>query len=347
MKLPIGFGTRFVFRTLLPGTALASVMARLVHSIAFAYGAKIPIAISFIGEIAFWGWIVLLLDMPIYMIFEGRRWWPLRLAAFFRDLERRRLLRILKDFRHQEEILRRSKELPPSNRIARDRHDAILAINARARNERIESSRLMGESVNKLNDFPLDPRTAMFTATWPTKLGNLIAAYEQYPLLKYRMDAVFFWPRVWITLDKDLRDEIDTQQAMVDGTLYTTAVLIFGSGMFLLYAGIDSMWPNALMYREHYLKDLFAAAACATASYGIYSISLHAHSKFGDMFKATFDQYRSKVDLDDIVVFVGDTSGDPSLPHRSLLERNRAAYRFLQWQRVRRPGESKNRRVRT
>jgi hypothetical protein len=340
MKLPLGFGNKIVFRLLFPGAVLAAVMVRPVHSVAYAYGLKIPIGVSFIGEAPLWGWLLLLLDTQIYMLFEGRRWWPQWLMRVFRGLERRRLLRIIKTFRYHDRIARRIENgKPVLEALRRPRVPA-----ARTRNISLAISL---EEAAKLDDFPLNRQTAMFAAPYPTRLGNLIAAYEQYPDLKYKLDSVFFWPRMWVSIDKDLRDDIDNQQALVDGALYVVAALALGATIFPVYGIVDLIWPTVLMYGQRPWMDMIAAVTCALTSRAIYMASLYTHSKFGSLFKATFDQYQTKIDLTGVVDFVATAAGNPALLNSSFLERNRAAYRFLRWQRVRRPWETKNRRVRT
>ncbi|MBV8526084.1 MAG: hypothetical protein JOY71_28905 [Acetobacteraceae bacterium] len=372
MKLPVSFGTKLVFRLLLPGAVLAAVMARIVHTVAISYGIKVPIAYSFLVEAALWGWLIVVLDMPIYILFEGRRFWPQWISSALRDLQRARLLKILRAMRHYEA---RMKLLPsylvqhpcaPSTRVrsnwlmevrcylggqrpVMDSRSLSRIRDWQVRNAKSEASRLYFEAVTKLKDFPLDRRTAMPTVSSPTRLGNLIAAYEQYPLLKYRLDPAFFWWRIWVTIDKDLREEIDNQQALVDGTLYMVAALFAAVVVLLAYAFIDWAWPNALMYHEYEGPgfNLLAAVLCLIAGYSLYSISLYAHSTFGELFKAVFDQNHSKIDLAEIVEFVAETAGDPSLENKTFLEKNWAAYRFLRWHRVKRPSDRWPRRVRT
>jgi hypothetical protein len=104
-------------------------------------------------------------------------------------------------------------------------------------------------------------------------------------------------------------------------------------------------WPTALMYGQRPWADVIAAATCGSISFLLYRVSRHAHSKFGDLFKATFDQYQATIDLSQITHLVADEAGDSALPSRPFRERNAAIYRFLRRQRVRRPSESRNRRV--
>jgi uncharacterized Zn-finger protein len=61
-------------------------------------------------------------------------------------------------------------------------------------------------------------------ATHPTLLGNLLAGYEQYPRKCYGMDSTFYWPRIWLEIEKDKKEEIDSQWSVADGFLALSAV---------------------------------------------------------------------------------------------------------------------------
>lgn len=81
MKLPFTFGTRLVFRIVLPGMVLAAFSypavdeaTRLWPGLALSPQVMFPLLAVLLG------WVVSLLDMQIYMLFEGRRFWPQRLA---------------------------------------------------------------------------------------------------------------------------------------------------------------------------------------------------------------------------------------------------------------------------
>jgi hypothetical protein len=65
--------------------------------------------------------------------------------------------------------------------------------------------------------YPTDDDSAAYVAH-PTRLGNIIESFESYPKIKYGLDSVFYWYRLWVVLDKDLREEIDSSQAVVDST---------------------------------------------------------------------------------------------------------------------------------
>jgi len=73
MKLPVSVGNKLFFRMVLPGIILAAALSRLSQSILQLYGLKISIVYVFPIETILFGWLILTLDMPIYMLFEGRR----------------------------------------------------------------------------------------------------------------------------------------------------------------------------------------------------------------------------------------------------------------------------------
>jgi hypothetical protein len=82
-------------------------------------------------------------------------------------------------------------------------------------------------------------------ALYPTQLGNILAGFELYPKVKYGIDAIFYWYRLWVSLDKDLREEIDTVQAVVDSTLYVSFTLYVSAALALFYAGTESLMEGA------------------------------------------------------------------------------------------------------
>ena len=64
-------------------------------------------------------------------------------------------------------------------------------------------------------------------------------------------------------INKDLREEIDNQQAQADGLLYVAAALLSAAVILFLYAPIDALVPKALVYTETPSLDLAAAVFCA------------------------------------------------------------------------------------
>src|ERR1700759_602397 len=94
MKLPFEFGPKLVFRLGLPGMVLGVTTAPLVFAFAHAINVNIDrLEVITLGTV-FWGWAVSLSDMPIYMLYEGRRFWPRLIFNWGMNRERRRLAAI-------------------------------------------------------------------------------------------------------------------------------------------------------------------------------------------------------------------------------------------------------------
>jgi hypothetical protein len=311
MKLPFEFGTKLIFRLVFPGVILAAATMPLVNALLDFADIRIKIEYLFPVETIAWGWLVVVCDMHIYMLFEGRRYWPDLIRRFFKSREETRLQKL------------RAIPKPPEGQ---DRRKFL-------------------EAGVEIGQYPIDeggdPRVEH-----PTRLGNIIEGFETYPKRKYGLDAVFYWYRLWVVLDKDLREEIDTAQAVVDSTVYLSFVLYVSALLALIYAGIESVmamdWYTraslpglASLYIPRQSMLFVIAAFCVIFARVVYRISLPAHAQFGELFKSVFDQYRSKLALNDVVKEIGEVIGDPQLRYRSTREKNQIVWRYLKWHRAR------------
>jgi hypothetical protein len=187
----------------------------------------------------------------------------------------------------------------------------------------------------------------------PTRIGNIIESFEAYPKVKYGLDSVFFWFRLWVVLDKDLREEIDTAQAVVDSTVYMTFALYLSGLVLLIYAIIGFAaqvdapylhWLSAVRLpyvpAPHVL--LVLSAMCFIFGFLLYRLSLTSHAQFGELFKSIFDQYQSKLQFNDVVKEVGKIAGDPYLSFRPAREKNQIIWRFLRWHLIRDEAANRN-----
>ena len=304
MKLPFEFGTKLLFRLVFPGAILAAALAPAVHALLHAMGIWIKIQFAYPFEAVIWGWLVVVCDMPIYMLFEGRRFWP--------NFLRQALLK------REELRLKRVKDLTDSP--------------ARSRNY-LEASVEYGL-------FPADDNGKAYVEH-PTRLGNIIESYEIYPKVKYGLDSVFFWYRLWVVIDKDLREEIDNAQAVVDSTVYVAFTSYVAGIVMLVYSAVQFFQMRlptvaVLPYVRpgpYFLLGL--SVACLIIGYSIYRLSLPIHAQFGELFKSVFDQNRSKLTFDDIINEVGGILGEPGLWKHTEKMKNLAVWRFLRWHLIR------------
>ena len=90
MKLPFAFNLKLVFRLLLPGLLLALGFFPLIKTLLDLAWKGISDVYIFTLSVIILGWLVVILDMPIYIAFEGRRYWPkfLRNRLVKREIDR-------------------------------------------------------------------------------------------------------------------------------------------------------------------------------------------------------------------------------------------------------------------
>ncbi|HEY1373278.1 MAG TPA: hypothetical protein VGH50_12465 [Candidatus Binatia bacterium] len=153
---------------------------------------------------------------------------------------------------------------------------------------------LYDETWLKLRMYPFGKDGEPYAAR-PTRLGNILAAYEDYPGTRYGMDSVFYWPRLWLQVDKDTKAEIDSSWSIADGFLYLSAVAIAGGALWL---AAEFFLPGVKCFAHL----PFALVGCKTgglalmaAGYIVYRLSLTFHVENGETFKALFDLFREKL----------------------------------------------------
>jgi hypothetical protein len=313
MKFPFEFNIAFVFRLVLPGFVLAVAAAPLLDAILRCAGAPFSTKEALPFAAVGLGWVVVLLDQHIYQFFEGRRYWPSG-------------IRNLRAAMHQEALDRKQDEIAAHDRARKQSHaDAH------------HYERWVELSLETLN-YPRNKAGQPY-ARYPTRLGNLITAFETYPEVKYGVDGVFYWPRLWVKLDKDLRAEIDQTQALADSAIYVAFAFLAAALLCLVYWVMG--WPRVGDYPAVALTILpegislpWLALGCAAASYIAYSLSLEPQRVYGELFKSIFDQHRA------LLTFL-DEAGARAVAHGAAPvpnvedKRAAAAMRFLKWHRVR------------
>lgn len=148
----------------------------------------------------------------------------------------------------------------------------------------------------QLRLYPVNEHGAPY-ATHPTLLGNILSGYEQYPANRYGMDSVFYWPRIWLQVEKDKKEEIDSQWSVADGFLTLSAISNLGGALWGLssIALALGLVPAAMIPTGSSAAALAGAAGWLVLAYGWYRLSLPFHRENGEVFKSIFDVYRTKV----------------------------------------------------
>lgn len=302
MKLPFTLGIKFVFRIVLPGFVLALGLLPVSRTaLEFGGGGVVSLEYLFILETLVFGWLFVMLDMPIYMLFEGRRYWPGFVRRFFISRERERLDGL-------------------------ERDERVYA--ARGDRQRVR------EAGAEARHFPLNAETGRSEATFPTRLGNLLTAFEDYPRRVYGMDSIFYWPRLWVKVDKDLREEIDNVQALADSALYTVAALYACGLLGIAYVFFRLYGVTLVEFLPLRPFDWLLPPSCFVLGYMLYRFSLHTQAQFGELFKTVFDQFRREAQFGEVLGAVAGLTRDRGLLSASVEEQNMAVWRYLHNYRV-------------
>lgn len=263
MKLPFSFNTKLIFRLILPGFIVSLSSLPIAKALAVYIEPSITIPYLLIVSTIIVGWLFTALDMNIYMLAEGRRYWPPFLHKLSLDSEKKRLEKLLSEFE------------------------------TAGKKDRIKNMEL---SV-KIRQFPINENGERY-AQYPTKLGNLIAAYEQYPMNAYGMDSIFYWYRIWLSIDDSTREHIDNQQALADSVLYVTFSLYISSLLLLLYSVIPTF---GLELYFSWKGNLTISILLSLSGWFLYRSTLHVHNSFGELYKSLFDIHKDKVPVDKVL----------------------------------------------
>jgi hypothetical protein len=332
MKLPFDLGIKLVLRLLIPGFLLTAGLHPVLATIRDLAGWTISTEYTVVLGTIVLGWSVVSLDQRIYMLYEGRRW-PKWLSKPLLDHEQRRLNRVLTRENNEYELAQ--KQTKPHANL---HYQSYL------------------EAWTELRKFPVDG-DGNRVALYPTRLGNLIAAYESYPDTRYGIDAIFYWYRLWLLLDKDLREDLDSRQAMADSALYASAVLSLSAVAWLVCAVVlqaASWLPRYLelgrfehgltVFRTslgHHLPGavpaLVISALLVTLARLAYKMSLFPQAQYGETFKSVFDVFQGRIDVSPALHRVARITGYERMKYFDRREQLNIAWYYLQNYRIKCP----------
>jgi len=129
--------------------------------------------------------------------------------------------------------------------------------------ERAEYARLDAERTR----LPADPAHLM-----PTRVGNLLRAAEEYPQVRYGLAAGVCWPRLWLLLPKEVREELGSARGRLD-----EAARLFAWGLLFVVWGVWAWWAV-----------LVGVVVALLAYRGMVTAALI----YGELVRAAFDLYR-------------------------------------------------------
>lgn len=302
MKLPLSFGSRLFLRLLVPGFVLAVGWYPCLFALTKFLGVTIGESAIFSALILAGGWLLTINDMPIYMLFEGRRYWPGWLRKYCIACQQRRVAHWL------------TKSTEKAN--AAD-HGAATELAARAYRYPIGGG-----------NYP--PTSGLPGAIMPTELGNVIYGFETYPTVKYGVDGVFFWERIWITLSTDVKQDLDEQQSLCDSALYASFASLVNVVLFLGYGILATIFAVAIPSNGLGFGNFAVAIFFALFSRFLYCASIYTNMQFGERIKAMFDVNVDKLCIDAAMSVITKIT---KKPYYSAFDpdKNMAAWRYLRW----------------
>jgi hypothetical protein len=119
----------------------------------------------------------------------------------------------------------------------------------------------------------------------PTRLGNTLRAAESYPGdgERWGLDAVFWWPRLYLIIPDSARNQVDDARASMD-QMILLSVLSFAFAAVAVGFGIGGL-PLAVW--------VWCTAGALVLSWLTYRAAVAQAAVFGDLVRSCFDLFRS------------------------------------------------------
>lgn len=122
--------------------------------------------------------------------------------------------------------------------------------------------------------------------TIPTRLGNVVVAFESYAYNRYGMDAIYIWPRLTPILQAEgYAIFVEQEKAAFD--------FLLNLGYVSLFVGIELTFVFMLTLQP--VHAFVALVLAPIIAYGFYLISHTAAIHWGGRMKAAFDLYRESL----------------------------------------------------
>lgn len=279
MKIPFSLGANYLIKLIAPSFILSLSCIPIFKVLISILNINVSTEMVFFIFIFVFSCMFIGLDDPIYMFIEGRRYWP-------NGLKEQRIKR------HAIRLQKLNAKMQKYIDLGGKKHKL----------QKHDVSYLKYLEISaELDRFPVD-ENGEYCVQYPTRIGNLLIAYEDYPFRIYGMDASFYFYRIWLMIDDSVRKEINGVRSIADSMVYCFMALSISSILCFFYAGIAifqfklmSFLPMPIVLYVLFIILLLLVLLS-------YNLALFAHHKYGELFKAVFDLYRKTVPLDDILI---------------------------------------------
>jgi hypothetical protein len=140
-----------------------------------------------------------------------------------------------------------------------------------------EQARIQSDTYN------LDRWYGRLQSVRPTKLGNVIEAYNYYPFKRYQIEPNIFWPRLRKVITPEYLSHVQESRILLDFLL--AMATLAGVYAFLALTVGPWLWFNLRLWR-------FLAVVALIVSYFFYRLSIRTAFELGEMVRSCFDLFR-------------------------------------------------------
>jgi uncharacterized repeat protein (TIGR01451 family) len=205
------------------------------------------------------------LNVPLIRLYEGYAWEHTRPGKWRATHHTKRLENLQTACTDLERLLLRRGSLPRRGEVVR------------------EYNRLGKELMTELPDS---------TPALPTRLGNVIRAFEEYPRRQYGMAAVTLWPRLAASVDKEYASGIDDAKSTFDFMLNASV----GCTLLAAILGLVGVAYATPLISGWYLGLwLIEIALLLSGAHLFYLFAVGRARAWGSTVKSAFDLYRWKL----------------------------------------------------
>src|SRR5205823_2760734 len=128
------------------------------------------------------------------------------------------------------------------------------------------------------------PKDLMAKHAMPTRLGNILKNSELYPLVRYKIDAVIVWPRLYSTFPTEFTERL----ASAGSSMELMIVMSFLGALFAIIGTIVSVFPG----HDGWVPIVCVLGGVLVAYLGNQGAVLSAVS-YAELIKSGFDLYRN------------------------------------------------------
>jgi hypothetical protein len=243
--------------------------------------ASFPLSVIVVFVVLLSGYVLATLNTPIIRFFEGYSLLPSRLG---RRLQRSNHLRVLHLRQRIQDLDQEVKQHQASLRSPPDDEDS-------RRDSEIEmrESELMRNAFNNELCWMYPHHQ-----TWrilPTRLGNVIAAAEEYPGRLYGIDSVTFWPLLAPILEETgYASFVENEKSLLDFLLNMAVVTLFFGAELAYLGAIHSglLWAPSWQNLQAWLPSLAKMTAAVVLAFCFYLLSIRGALTWGYSIRAAF-----------------------------------------------------------